>query len=106
MNRLHLLEIINNGNIQWRKHALERMLQRSISRSEVKEAIKYGEIIENYEDDTPFPSALFFYSKVQNIHVVASLDHETKTLYIITAYIPNNIYFEDNLKTRRKYENR
>ena len=35
------------------------MLERGISRSEVFEALLSGEEIENYPNDTPFPSALF-----------------------------------------------
>ena len=84
---------------------MERMLQRGISRNEVKLAIQNGEILERYESDIPFPSALFFHFFTKTIHVVASFDEEEKRVYIITAYIPNNEYFDDDLKTRRRDEN-
>lgn len=58
-------------------------------------------MIEEYKTDTPFPSALFFYIKIQAIHVVASLDVETKTIYVITAYVPDTTHFHDDLKRRR-----
>lgn len=98
-------EAIDIGNIEWRQHALERMLQRGISRNEVRLAIKNGEIIEQYKTDKPFKSALFFYFSTKTIHVVASFDKKEKIVYIITSYIPNREYFDNDLKTRRKNEN-
>ena len=105
MNRVSITEAINIGNIEWRQHALERMLQRGISRNEVKLAVKNGEIIEHYERDMPFPSALFFHLTTKTIHAAASFDEEAKIVYIITAYVPNNEHFNDDLKTRRRDEN-
>ena len=46
---------IQNSNISWQKHALQRMLERNITRNEVKKAILAGQIIEDYSDDYPFP---------------------------------------------------
>ena len=102
MDKLKIVEVLELGSIEWRKHALERMLERDISRFEVKEALKYGEVIEIYETDTPFASALFFYVNDKPIHVVASLDEDTKTIFVITAYVPDTIHFYDDLKQRRE----
>ncbi len=101
MNKEKIIEALEVGTIEWRKHALERILERDISRTEVKITLRNGEIIENYETDVPFESALFFYIDSKPIHVVASLDEATKTIYVITAYIPSSIYFQNDLKTRR-----
>ena len=101
MNKEKIIKALEVGTIEWRRHALERMLERDISRSEVKMTLKNGEIIENYETDVPFESALFFYVDSKPIHVVASLDEATDTIYIITAYVPNTIHFNEDLKTRR-----
>ena len=101
MNKSKILEALENGTIEWRKHALERMLERDISRREVKMTLKDGEIIDNYETDVPFESALFFYIGSKPIHVVASLDEASKTIYIITAYVPSVTHFYEDLKTRR-----
>lgn len=101
MDKSKIIEALDSENIEWRKHALERMLERDISRMEVKETLRHGEIIENYEIDAPFPSALFFYINTKTIHVVASLDKETKTVFVITAYVPDTIHFHDDLKQRR-----
>ena len=97
-----LQELLNQGKIKWTGHSLEKMGERDISIAEVKACIMNGEVIEDYPDDYPFPSCLIFcmVSEGRVIHVCAGTDGET--LYIITAYIPNTIKFEADLKTRRQ----
>ena len=63
-----------------------------------------GEIIEQYKDDKPFESALFFYTIDKPIYVVASLDRTEIKIYIITAYIPDNNHFLEDFKTRKSHE--
>ena len=95
--------IILNGVIRWQKHALQRMMERSISRADVKRAVISGIIIESYEDDKPYPSFLIADIGVNKaLHVVAAFDFVNKICYIITAYIPERDYFEADLITRRK----
>ena len=105
MDKKKIIKALDIGQIEWRKHALERMLERGISRAEVKRALREGDIIEHYETDVPFESALFFYSDFKAIHVVASLDDVTQTIYVITAYLPSMAHFKEDLKTRRSNEN-
>ena len=78
------------------------MQERDISRADVKKCVLEGEIIEDYPDDFPHPSCLIFGFTINDkiIHVVAGSD--VKYIYIITAYFPNTIKFENDLKTRRK----
>lgn len=90
------------GLISWQKHALTRMLERNISRNEVKEAICSGEIIEEYPDDYPFPSCLMFYSDLKPLHIVLSYNQANQTAYIITVYRPDLNHFESDFKTRRR----
>jgi len=101
MDKEKIIEALELGNVEWRRHALERMLTREISRKDVKATLENGEIIERYEMDIPFSSALFFYIDSKPIHVVASLDDASRTIYIITAYVPDTIHFHEDLKTRR-----
>ena len=99
------IQDLDNLKISWQKHALQRMLERSISTDEVKFALKNGKIIETYSDDHPFPSVLIAYINSQKpLHVVFSYDEESGMLYIITAYIPDAKHFEDDLITRKKNE--
>lgn len=83
-------------------HAQERLRQRGIRAKDVRNCIMTGEIIEQYPDDFPFPSCLVFGKSVNGkiLHVVAS-DEGTGSR-IITAYFPDNIEFEDDLKTRKE----
>lgn len=94
---------IKNGNIEWRKHVLQRMLERNIDRADVKAVIIEGEMIESYEDDKLFPSALFFkFIADRPLHTVAAFDEKQNKAYIITGYEPNLEIFESDYKTRKK----
>ncbi|MFT4107889.1 MAG: DUF4258 domain-containing protein [Lacrimispora sp.] len=96
-----LKTLLNDGKIRWSAHCLERMQERDISRADIKNCVLNGEIIENYPDDFPHPSCLIFGYNVNNmaIHIVVGTDDEN--IYIITAYYPNTVKFEDDLKTRK-----
>jgi hypothetical protein len=91
-----------HGKIVWQKHALRRMLERGISRKEVKNTLENGEVVEEYPDDTPFASMLLMGKESLPIHVVAAYDEMEKMVYVITAYRPDSRYFEEDMKTRRK----
>ena len=84
------------------KHALTRLRERHISVAEIGECIKAGEIIEQYPDDWPFPSCLIYGAAHSGriLHVVASAEGGGGR--IITAYEPDIVSFEEDLKTRRK----
>lgn len=88
----------------WTEHVEKRMMQRGISRNDVKRCIMNGEIIENYPDDYPYPSCLIF-GQIEGdkiLHVVVSIsDGVPKILNVITAYFPNDRKFEADMKTRR-----
>jgi hypothetical protein len=84
------------------KHAKNRLVERSISIDDIKQAIRTGEIIKQYEDDKPFPSCLLLgmTESNANIHVVASID--SGYLYIITAYYPDENVWGADLKNRKE----
>jgi hypothetical protein len=106
MDREKLQIAIENGNIEWQRHALERMMERGISREIVKEILLTGELIEDYPNDKPYPSALFLgWSKGEPFHVVTALDSESEYCFIITAYKPDLEHFESDYKTRRQHGN-
>jgi len=86
----------------WRKHALERMLERGLSRDDVKRVLSRGEQIEDYPSDSPFPSGLFLATiGTKVIHIVAALDVENEVIYIISAYEPDEEHFETDMRIRR-----
>lgn len=93
---------IHRGAIEWNRHALERMMERGISRRDVIEVILSGEPIEEYVADYPYPSVLMLgNSDGAALHVVVSFNSEQGTLYVITAYVPDTMHFLDDYKTRR-----
>ena len=103
MNRDNLLIAIENSRIEWQRHALEQMMEREISRVAVKEVLRSGEIIEDYPNDSPYPSGLFLgWIKGEPLHVVAAFDSLTGWCFIITAYKPDLEHFEPDYKTRRQ----
>lgn len=69
----------------------------------VQDVILNGERIEDYPDDWPLPSALFFgWSGARPIHVVAAFNHSMQVVYVITAYEPTSKHFESDFRTRIK----
>lgn len=96
---------LEKNNIEWQRHALERMMERGISRSIVKDVLLSGEIIEAYPDDKPFPSALFLGSVEEKpFHVVTAYDAKSEYCFVITAYKPDLEHFEADFKTRRQHD--
>jgi hypothetical protein len=78
------------------------MFQRNISTNEVEYVLKRGEIIIDYPNDKPFPSKLLFcFYNERPLHIVCSINEETKTTIIITAYIPTLELWENDFKTRK-----
>ena len=102
MDREQLINAVKNGRVEWQTHALERMAKRGISTQTVKEVLLEGEVIEDYPDDKPFPTALFLgWFKGEPFHVVTALDSISGYCFVITVYRPDLIHFEPDYKTRR-----
>jgi hypothetical protein len=103
LNMITLREAVGSGRIQWRKHVVQKLAERNIPQEAVRSVLISGERVRDYEDDRPFPSALFLgYYKTKPLHVVASCDETSKEAFIITAYEPSLNIFEADLKTRKK----
>ncbi len=85
-------------------HALNRMNSpnRMISKDEIHDVIKKGEIIEDYPDDPRGHSYLVSGETRARriIHIVCSPKDEY--LAVVTAYIPDPDKWESDLKTRIK----
>ena len=94
-------ELVSEKKIKWTAHCLKQLGERDISISDVKQCISSSEIIEDYPDDFPHPSCLIYGCTQAGrvLHTVVGCDGES--VYIITAYRPNTITFEEDLKTRR-----
>lgn len=95
-------EFVRTGKIRWTNHCVVRLFQRNISQENIENALLNGEIIEEYENDYPYPSCLVYGVNLNNkvLHVVCGAN-ETE-LWVITAYYPDNIKWQDDLKTRKE----
>ena len=103
MDRNALKVAVKHGKIEWQRHALERMMERGISREAVKNVLVLGEIIEDYPDDEPYPSGLFLgVVGEEPFHVVSAFDSQSGYCFVITAYKPDMEHFESDYKTRRR----
>jgi len=101
VNRDKLKHFLTEDAFIISNHARVRMFQRNISTENIKEVIFLGQIIEDYPEDDPCPSALFFgYSEGRPLPFVAAEceDH----IRIITVYIPENNNWIDHV-LRRDY---
>ena len=96
--------LCNNKAIKWTEHIALRLLKRQISRRQVIAAIQSGEIIEQYPDDTPYPSCLVLGHDADGrpLHVVCG--NAPDSIWMITAYYPDPSEWEDDLRTRRAAE--
>ena len=96
-----LRALASQKKIIWKRHALERMLERGLSRAIVLQVIANSELIEDYSEDRPSPSGLLLgWDGNRPVHVVATLEEDV--LAIITVYEPTTEYFEPDFRTRRK----
>lgn len=103
MNSSKLKSALEAGSIEWERHVLERLVTRRISQAAVIRAVRMGELIEDYPDDHPYPSALFLgWIENKPLHVVAALNEAEPKVFMITAYEPDLEYFEPDFKTRRR----
>ena len=95
-------QMVRNGKIRWTNHVIVRLFQRNIKQKDIENVLLNGEIIEEYESDYPYPSCLVYGINVNNkvLHIVCGLNEVE--LWIITAYYPDNIKWEDDLKTRKE----
>jgi hypothetical protein len=78
------------------------MYQRVISEAEVRHAIATGETVEDYPDDTPYPSRLVLgWNGRRPIHVVVADNVDEEENIVITVYEPDPLEWEPDFKRRR-----
>ena len=79
------------------------MRERKILSDAIINTVLYGEIIKQYEDDKPYPSCLVFNNDFSKpLHIVVSTDNDN--IYVITAYAPSQVEWENDFKTRKGME--
>jgi len=94
--------LVIRNRIVWTDHLTLRFIERGIKRADVLECIEKCEIIEKYPDLYPSPACLIYalLKSGKALHVVVGIKDEL--LYIITAYYPTLVKWENDFKTRKK----
>lgn len=86
----------------FRVHAVQRMAQRGISIADVRKVLNSGEVIEDYPQDTPYPSRLVLgFIEERPIHVVAADNSESAETIVITAYEPDHSQWNSSFRLRK-----
>lgn len=89
-------------NLEITVHAAKRLAQRNISVNDIISCIQSGEIIEYYPDDYPYPSCLILGASARKLPMHIVIGSNLKTIWIITAYYPDQTIWESDLKSRKK----
>lgn len=86
----------------FRQHAIQRMFERGIRADDVAEALRTGQVIESYPDDSPYPSASWLgFSSGAPLHVVAAVRSRAGERIIVTVYRPDPAQWGPDWRTRR-----
>lgn len=94
--------MISREQIDIRQHAAQRMLERNISVNDVLVVLNSGAIVEDYPEDTPFPSRLTLEWVGQRpVHVVSATAASTNRIVIITVYEPDAEEWDSTFQRRR-----
>lgn len=86
---------MNCATIRYSRHAFARMFERAIAPDVIRE------IIADYPDDRPYPSALILgFDQVRPIHVVAARNATTGDCHVVTVYVPDPLLWDAAFKRR------
>ena len=79
------------------------MFERGISASDVKKVVNTGEVIEEYPEDTPYPSKLMLgWCESRPLHVVVAANKADKEMIVVTVYEPSVVFWEEDFKRRKQ----
>lgn len=93
---------MTDWHLIFRVHALQRMFSRQINDENVRYVIKKGEVIEDYPNDTPYPSKLILgWIGSRPLHIVVAENKDQEELIIITVYEPNLDKWETDFRRRK-----
>lgn len=83
-------------------HAIRRMFERALDQGAILDVVRYGEVIAEYPDDSPYPSYLVLgFVAGDPMHVVVARDPQTRACFVVTAYVPDPKMWFNDFKRRR-----
>jgi hypothetical protein len=78
------------------------MFARNVGYNDVRQVLETGQTIEEYPDDTPYPSRLVLgWLGERPIHVVIADNHEEGESIVVTVYEPDLLTWEAGFERRR-----
>lgn len=99
--------IKNEAPIEYTSHCQKRMIERDISRADLRNCILYGEIIEDYpleegnSSERSFPSCLILGTKEDGVKIHIVVGYNGAKVLMISACYPDSERWHDDLRTRR-----
>lgn len=85
----------------FRQHAIRRMFERGISVDDVERTLEAGTLIEDYPNDTPYPSGLWLgFAEGRPLHVVAARNDGERI--IVTVYEPDPTLWSSDFSRRMR----
>lgn len=98
-----IADAIEANRIKITDHADEEAQLDLLNMNDILDSIKNGEIIDEYENDKPYPSSLILshIKKGMPIHTVWAYNVKTKYAVLITIYKPDLQKWFNDMKTRR-----
>ena len=89
-------------SLVYRVHAIQRMFGRRITEQEVRDVLDKGAVIEDYPNDTPYPSRLLLgWSGPRPLHVVTAENAADGETIVITVYEPEPARWDATFRRRR-----
>ena len=86
----------------FRIHAVQRMAERRVTVDDVRAVLAQGETIEDYPDDTPYPSRLVLgWVGDRPLHVVTAQPASAREIIVITVYEPDPLRWDAAFKRRQ-----
>jgi hypothetical protein len=77
------------------------MVQRAVTEAQFRAVLDASDVIEDYPDDTPYPSALYIgFVAGRALHVVAAQDEVGTRTIVVTVYEPDPAEWDATLRKR------
>ena len=90
------------NRLVFRVHAIRRMFQRRINEKDVRHVLATGEVIEEYPNETPYPSRLVLgWCGPQPIHIAVADNIDAGETIVITVYEPSLDKWDSNFRRRK-----
>jgi len=88
--------------LKFSRHALEQMFARKINPGDIRKCLEQSEIIDDYPEDTPYPSRLLLgFIKDRPIHLVLAINELEKICILVTTYEPDKKLWGPDFKKRK-----